>query len=253
MKDIPGIDEDGNPKNGPFKLFFKNGLVSCQGEFDNGMKSGTWQYFLNNGQLQSSGRFKDGRIVGRWEWFFKTGEPRATGGFDDEEQKHGEWKRYHANGQLWDEGCFEHGKKRGPQANRMLLTAFSALLVLSAIGVVFAMNAQVALRRGGLASLFACWAVGTIGVTALWMWRIGQQQELPGISPVQSGALPVRQWFLEMWALTFAVVCLRIWRRRGSTNASLLRSAAATLPIFFGGRLLCFVIFAAIDARALFW
>ena len=49
MKDIPGIDEDGNPKNGPFKLFFKNGLISCQGEFDNGKKSGKWKYFLNNG------------------------------------------------------------------------------------------------------------------------------------------------------------------------------------------------------------
>jgi antitoxin component YwqK of YwqJK toxin-antitoxin module len=47
MKDIPGIDEDGNPKNGPFKLFFKNGLISCQGEFDNGEKSGKWKYFLN--------------------------------------------------------------------------------------------------------------------------------------------------------------------------------------------------------------
>lgn len=26
MKDIPGIDEGDNPKNGPFKLYFKNGL-----------------------------------------------------------------------------------------------------------------------------------------------------------------------------------------------------------------------------------
>jgi hypothetical protein len=113
MKDIPGFDEDGNPKNGPFKLYFKNGLVSCQGEFNNGKKSGTWKYFLNNGQMQSSGSFKDGKIIGRWKWFFKTGEPRGTGGFDDEEQKHGVWKRYHANGQLWDEGRFEHGKKKG--------------------------------------------------------------------------------------------------------------------------------------------
>lgn len=35
MKVFPGIDEDGNPKDGPFKLFFRNGLVSCLGEFDN--------------------------------------------------------------------------------------------------------------------------------------------------------------------------------------------------------------------------
>lgn len=98
MKDIPGIDEHGNPKNGPFKLFFKNGMISCQGEFDNGKKSGQWKYFLNNGQLQSSGSFKDGKIVGLWKWYFKNGVPRATGGFDHEEQKHGVWKRYHANG-----------------------------------------------------------------------------------------------------------------------------------------------------------
>lgn len=113
MKDIPGIEENGNPQDGPFKLYFKNGLISCQGEFENGKKSGKWKYLLNNGQMQSSGRFKDGKIVGRWKWFFKTGEPRATGGFDDEEQKHGLWKRYNSNGQLWDEGRFEHGKERG--------------------------------------------------------------------------------------------------------------------------------------------
>ena len=72
MKDIPGIDEDGNPKNGTFKVHFKNGQVSCQGEFTDGQKSGTWKYFLNNGQMQSSGRYKDGKIAGRWKWFYKT-------------------------------------------------------------------------------------------------------------------------------------------------------------------------------------
>jgi len=36
MKDISGIDENGNPKNGPFDLFFTNGLISCQGEFKHG-------------------------------------------------------------------------------------------------------------------------------------------------------------------------------------------------------------------------
>ncbi len=113
MKDISGFDEDGNPKNGPFQLFFKNGRVSCQGEFDNGKKSGKWTYFLNNGQMQSTGSFKDGKIFGEWTWFYKNGEPRGTGGFDDEERKHGEWTRYHANGQLWDKGRFEHGKKKG--------------------------------------------------------------------------------------------------------------------------------------------
>ncbi len=62
MKDIPGIDEEGKPKHGPFKTYFKNGLVSCEGEFDRGKKSGKWKYFLNNGQMQSSGSFKDGNM-----------------------------------------------------------------------------------------------------------------------------------------------------------------------------------------------
>lgn len=38
MKDILGIDEKGNPKNKPFKVYLKNGLVSCEGEFNNGNK-----------------------------------------------------------------------------------------------------------------------------------------------------------------------------------------------------------------------
>jgi antitoxin component YwqK of YwqJK toxin-antitoxin module len=113
MKDVSGFDEDGKPKHGPFKLYFKNGSVSCEGEFNNGKKSGKWKYFLNNGQLQSTGHYQDGKIWGQWTWFYKNGEPRGIGGFDDDEQKHGLWKRYHPNGQLWDEGHFEHGKKTG--------------------------------------------------------------------------------------------------------------------------------------------
>ena len=113
MKDIPGIDENGNPKNGPFQTFFKNGLVSCEGAFTDGKKSGQWSYFLNNGQMQSTGRYHDGKIAGEWVWYYKTGDPRGTGGFDDNEQKHGKWTRYHPNGQLWDEGEFRHGKKTG--------------------------------------------------------------------------------------------------------------------------------------------
>ena len=62
----------------PFKLFFKNGLISCQGEFKNGKKSGKWKYFLNNGQMQSSGSYKDGKIAGRWKWFLQ--EWRIRGG-----------------------------------------------------------------------------------------------------------------------------------------------------------------------------
>ena len=64
-RDISVPDEKSNPKNGPVEQFFKNSLVSCQGEFISGEKLGGRKYFLNNGQLKSSGNYKDGKISDR--------------------------------------------------------------------------------------------------------------------------------------------------------------------------------------------
>ena len=101
MKDIPGVDEDGNLRHGPFELYFKNGEVSCQGEFDNGKKSVNGSTSSTTARCSPRVATRTGGFRGRWKWFYKTGEPRATGGFDEQEQKHGAWKRYHPNGQLW--------------------------------------------------------------------------------------------------------------------------------------------------------
>lgn len=48
MKKISCIDENKNPKNGPFELFFENALASWQGEFSKGKKSGKWKWFFEN-------------------------------------------------------------------------------------------------------------------------------------------------------------------------------------------------------------
>lgn len=139
-----------------------------------------------------------------------------------------------------------------PEDDRVVLAVFSTLLLIAPIGVVFAMGAQAAFRRGGLPSLLACWIVGTGCVAMLMIWRIHQQQALFGFTATQMAAQSLWQWCLPMWALAFAFVCIRIWRRRASTHASVVWSAVASLPSYFAGFLLFLAIVAAIDASAWF-
>jgi antitoxin component YwqK of YwqJK toxin-antitoxin module len=43
---------DGQLKNGVFKEYFKDGTLSCVGEYSNGEKIGEWKYYLKNGLLK---------------------------------------------------------------------------------------------------------------------------------------------------------------------------------------------------------
>ena len=82
MKDIPGIDEDGNPKNGPFKLFFKNCEQRGTGGFDDEeQKHGAWKRYHANGQLWDEGRFEHGKKRGTWKVYDEAGELLKTQNF----------------------------------------------------------------------------------------------------------------------------------------------------------------------------
>lgn len=50
-------------KNGPFKIFYKNGRLFCRGAFDNDYFTGTWEYFYPEGSLKERVRFNNGWFV----------------------------------------------------------------------------------------------------------------------------------------------------------------------------------------------
>ena len=105
-------DSDGQLKKGLFKEQFKDGALSCIGEYINGEKTGEWKYYLRNGLLKAIGRYANGKMTGEWKWYRENGKLMQTGEFE-EEKRVGLWKRYHANGALYDEGQYVNDKKVG--------------------------------------------------------------------------------------------------------------------------------------------
>jgi antitoxin component YwqK of YwqJK toxin-antitoxin module len=51
------FDAYGRLKNGLIKEFFKDGTLSCVGEYRNGEKIGEWKYYLRNGLPKPSADF----------------------------------------------------------------------------------------------------------------------------------------------------------------------------------------------------
>jgi antitoxin component YwqK of YwqJK toxin-antitoxin module len=103
---------DGRPKNGMIKECFKDGALSCVGEYRNGAKIGEWKYYLRNGSLKAIGRYSNGELTGEWKWYRENGKLMQTGSFDDEKRM-GVWTRYHPNGALYDEGEYVNDKRAG--------------------------------------------------------------------------------------------------------------------------------------------
>src|SRR5437867_3550076 len=83
----------GKLKKGVFREYFKDGTLSCIGEYRNGEKIGEWKYYLLNGLLKAVGKYSSGKMTGEWKWYRENGELMQTGSFDDE-KKVGIWKRY---------------------------------------------------------------------------------------------------------------------------------------------------------------
>jgi hypothetical protein len=106
------FDADSKLKNGIFKEHFKDGTLSCIGEYSNGEKVGEWKYYLRNGLLKAIGGYSNGKMTAEWKWYRENGKLMQTGSFDDE-RKVGIWKRYHANGAPYDEGEYVNDKKVG--------------------------------------------------------------------------------------------------------------------------------------------
>lgn len=113
MKAVSGVDERGQPRQGPYQQRFKNGNLACEGAFDQGRKTGLWTYYLANGAVKAVGSYQDDTMIGDWLWYRENGELMQTGSFSTAGEKHGQWRRYHPNGSLMDEVHFERGQKMG--------------------------------------------------------------------------------------------------------------------------------------------
>ncbi len=60
-------DTRGQLKNGILKEHFKNGTLSCIGEYTIGEKTGEWKYYLKNEILKAIGKYSNGKMEGEWK------------------------------------------------------------------------------------------------------------------------------------------------------------------------------------------
>ena len=104
------FDKDGKLKQGPHQEYFKNGTVSCEGNFKDGERTGEWKYYLANGQLKAIGNYINGKMTGEWKWYRENGKLMQTGSLDND-IKTGVWTRYREDGNLMDKTEFIAGKK----------------------------------------------------------------------------------------------------------------------------------------------
>ena len=104
------FDKDGKLKQGPHQECFKNGSVSCEGNFKDGERTGEWKYYLANGQLKAIGNYINGKMTGEWKWYRENGKLMQTGSLDND-IKTGVWTRYREDGNLMDETEYFAGKK----------------------------------------------------------------------------------------------------------------------------------------------
>jgi antitoxin component YwqK of YwqJK toxin-antitoxin module len=104
------FDTHANLKNGVHKDFFKDGSVSCEGNFEDRERTGEWKYYLANGRLKAIGNYTNGKMTGEWKWYRDNGKLMQTGSFDNE-IKTGLWTRYREDSTLLDETEFRNGKK----------------------------------------------------------------------------------------------------------------------------------------------
>jgi antitoxin component YwqK of YwqJK toxin-antitoxin module len=105
------IDSIGR-RQGPWKLFYPDGIVRAAGNYIDGKKDGPWQFYFNNSKIEQKGSYKDDLPIGNWQWF------HASGGMHRDEyyrkgKEDGHAIEYDSIGTVINEGDFVDGLKTG--------------------------------------------------------------------------------------------------------------------------------------------
>jgi antitoxin component YwqK of YwqJK toxin-antitoxin module len=64
-------------RHGPWKSWYCNGQLQCQGNYQFGRETGTFTWWHANGTQAVEGQFVDGRPDGDWTWWYANGQKAA--------------------------------------------------------------------------------------------------------------------------------------------------------------------------------
>jgi antitoxin component YwqK of YwqJK toxin-antitoxin module len=113
-------------KNGMYKSFYENGIVSSVGEFKFGQMHSDWKYYYSTGQLMSIQKYNKGRLIKIDAWneknehvikngngeiiiYYSNGSPKLINRFINN-MLHGKQESWYENGQKESELNYNKGK-----------------------------------------------------------------------------------------------------------------------------------------------
>jgi antitoxin component YwqK of YwqJK toxin-antitoxin module len=112
IKLYEGIIDDQGRKQGPWKVFYRDGNLKAEGSYKNDLKVGQWRYYFPNGQIEQQGNYLAGNPDGFWSWFYADGqtlrEEEYVNGLED-----GMSTEYNDTGAVIAEGSYIDGMKEG--------------------------------------------------------------------------------------------------------------------------------------------
>lgn len=56
-------------RDGLFQSFHKNGQLSSEGQYRDGLEEGLWSTYQQDGQLASRGSYREGKEIGGWAFW----------------------------------------------------------------------------------------------------------------------------------------------------------------------------------------
>lgn len=112
IKLYEGIIDEAGKKQGPWKIFDREGNLKAEGLYKDDLKIGQWRYYFSDGRLEQQGKYLAGRPDGVWEWYFPDGqtlrEEEYVNGLED-----GMSTEYNDTGAVIAEGPYIDGMKEG--------------------------------------------------------------------------------------------------------------------------------------------
>ena len=98
---------------GLWKLYYKNGAVKAEGEYENGIQNGEWVYYYPSGQIEQKGLMKNGTYVGSWTWYYSNGTLKRTEYYNGKSLLEGTVTEYDSLGNEIARGDYYNGLREG--------------------------------------------------------------------------------------------------------------------------------------------
>jgi antitoxin component YwqK of YwqJK toxin-antitoxin module len=93
-------------RHGPSKLWFDNGQIQQEGNYQYGKKTGTFTFYFETGQVAATGEYRDDQPDDVWVWWHRNGQ-KATVGKYRAGHTIGEWRWWNEDGTLANQMTYE--------------------------------------------------------------------------------------------------------------------------------------------------